>query len=120
MARGEAASDSDTTGPERLREAGELNVELRNEGSTLTTEQTDDSPGRLPHADAPTSLGTIATSQGNIPAGFRQDIDGWESYTGEEKTEEESQPELLGLVLIEARDRTPITVRDNSRSVRKI
>ncbi|ETP09263.1 hypothetical protein F441_14863, partial [Phytophthora nicotianae CJ01A1] len=67
MTMGEAASDSDTTGRERLRETRELNVEPQNEDSTLISEQTDESSDRLPNADATTSLGTIATGLGNIP-----------------------------------------------------
>ncbi|ETP24202.1 hypothetical protein F441_02757 [Phytophthora nicotianae CJ01A1] len=114
MAMGEAASDSDRTGRERLREARELNVEPQNEDSTLISEQTDDSSDRFPNA---TSLGTIATGQGSE---FSQDIDGWESYMGEEKIEEDSQLELLGAVLIEARDRPAGTDRHNSRVVREI
>ncbi|ETL47632.1 hypothetical protein L916_02637 [Phytophthora nicotianae] len=114
MAMGEAASDSDRTGRERLRETRELNVEPQNEDSTLISEQTDDSSDRFPNA---TSLGTIATGQGSE---FSQDIDGWESYMGEEKIEEDSQLELLGAVLIEARDRPAGTDRHNSRVVREI
>ncbi|ETI39346.1 hypothetical protein F443_15055 [Phytophthora nicotianae P1569] len=120
MTMGEAASDSDTTGRERLRETRELNVEPQNEDSTLISEQTDESSDRLPNADATTSLGTIATGQGNIPAEFNQDIDGWESYMGEEKTEKDSQPDLLRAVQIEARYRPACAKRNNSRVVRQI